>query len=167
MSFWIDINSIPLCFFPGVGSHQWSGRSAAAQVLQTWAASSLTWVDGRGEPASGLSHIIPFLSSPPLHVPPVLHLFLSDIAHLPLSQSLHPTPPHLLTSDSPEPKSSQVRPVMKPAHEHRPSAETCAADFTHIRRRTRITHIFLCVCVCPLLQSLFSIFQFVLTSDCI
>lgn len=65
---WIHTDRVPPVLSPGVGGHRWSGRPAAAQVLQTWTASPLARVDGRGEPASGLSHII----QSPLHPDPRL-----------------------------------------------------------------------------------------------
>lgn len=65
---WIHTDRVPPVLSPGVGGHQRSGWPAAAQVLQTWAASPLARVDGRGEPASGLSHII----QSPLHPDPRL-----------------------------------------------------------------------------------------------
>lgn len=144
MSFWIEINSIPPVLLPGVDGHQWSGRPAAAEVLQTWTASSLAWVDGRGEPVSGLSHIVPFLSyptHPQLTVPPLLYLFWSDIPHFPLSQSLHPTiSPHIrLLWTHYNQSLSQVCPVLKPAHQHRSFARVQSVTWT------KITHISLYV----------------------
>lgn len=145
--FWIEINCILPVALSGIGSHQWSGRPPAAEILETWAASSLAWVDVRGESSSGLSLVVLFLSHRacfPNSPAPLLaflvwyqcpHVFLSEpVSAFMLSIFVHIK---LQWTQSQSPNSFP------------------ATKISHMRP-------------CPLLQSPFRAFQFVLTyCDCI
>lgn len=118
------------CILPvalsGIGSHQWSGRPPAAEILKTWAASSLAWVDVWGESSSGLSLVVLFLSHrarfPNSPAPPLAFL-IRHPSYTPtyfcLSQCLHSRYPHLFTSNSSGLKAKV------PTASPRPKSATC------------------------------------------
>lgn len=124
--FWIEINCILPVALSGIGSHQWSGRPPAAEILKTWAASSLAWVDVRGESSSGLSLVVLFLSHRacfPNSLAPLLAFLVWYQSYAPtyfcLSQCLHSCYPYLFTSNSSGLKAKV------PTASPRPKSATC------------------------------------------